>query len=65
MVGKSTWCFFVKGDERRWVYLDFDRWPPPIPDPLLRDLRLPAARALDGLVFSPTGRTKYHSRGPS
>jgi len=59
VVGKRVWCYAQHDPSAGWVYLDFEREP--TGDPLLRDVRLPTAKAVDGLVFTPSGR-RYDNR---
>ena len=53
VVGRHVLCYMPPG-RGSWAFLDFD-WQPGTSDPFLRDVRLPAAQAYEGLVFTPYG----------
>jgi hypothetical protein len=54
---EGVFCYVSAEPPGGWVFLDFDTFAPPTPDPMLRDVRLPTRpKAAQGLVFTPYGR---------
>ena len=55
IVNRSVFCFAPAGSADHWVFFGFDAWPAPASDPPLRDVRVPTAKAIDGLFLTPHG----------
>lgn len=54
VVDQKVACYAPE-DGGPWAFFDFYQWPPPLTDPRLRDVRVPATKAHDGLVLTPYG----------
>ena len=57
IVGRSVLCYAPPAGSGGWAFFDFLTFPIQQTDPLLRDVRLPTEKAIDGLVLTPAGST--------